>query len=180
MEDSKIMQAHGISRTLVITQAAIIAALYTVLTLIANLFGLASGVIQVRISEALTVLPFLSFAGVPGVTIGCLVSNIVTGSDIFDIIFGTLATLIGAIGTWYIGILFRKTEKNLLKFLSPLPPIIANTIIVPFVLTYAYHMQDGIPFLMLTVGAGEVISCGILGLILLTALYPIRNKVFRA
>ena len=89
MEDSKIMQAHGISRTLVITQAAIIVALYTVLTLIANLFGLASGVIQVRISEALTVLPFLSFIGIPGVTIGCLISNIVTGADIFDIIFGT-------------------------------------------------------------------------------------------
>ena len=66
-----------------------------------------------------------------------------------------------------------------MKFLSPLPPIISNTIIVPFVLTYAYGIADGIPFLMLTVGAGEVISCGILGLILLTALYPIRNKVFR-
>lgn len=179
MEELKAMRVQGMSRTLVITQAAIIAALYTVLTILASLLGLSSGAIQVRFSEALTILPFFSFAGVPGVTIGCLVSNIVTGSDIFDIIFGTLATFIGAVGTWYIGILFRKTEKNLLKFLSALPPIIANTIIVPFVLTYAYHMQDGIPFLMLTVGAGEVISCGILGLILLTALYPIRNKVFR-
>ena len=112
-------------------------------------------------------------------TIGCLVSNIVIGSDIFDIIFGTLATFIGAVGTWYIGILFKKTGKNFLKFLSPLPPIIANTIIVPFVLAYAYHVPDGIPFLMLTVGAGEVISCGILGLIVLTALFPIRDKVFR-
>ena len=179
MEELKAMRVQGMSRTLVITQAAIIAALYTVLTILASLLGLSSGAIQVRFSEALTILPFFSFVGVPGVTIGCLVSNIVTGCDIFDIIFGTLATFIGAVGTWYIGILFRKTEKNLLKFLSALPPIIANTIIVPFVLTYAYHVPDGIPFLMLTVGAGEVISCGILGLILLTALYPIRNKVFR-
>ena len=178
MEELKAMRVQGMSHTLVITQAAIIA-LYTVLTILASLLGLSSGAIQVRFSEALTILPFFSFAGVPGVTIGCLVSNIVTGSDIFDIIFGTLATFIGAVGTWYIGILFRKTEKNILKFLSPLPPIIANTIIVPFVLAYAYHVPDGIPYLMLTVGAGEVISCGILGLILLTALYPIRDKIFR-
>ena len=179
MEELKAMRVQGMSRTLVITQAAIIAALYTVLTIFAASLNLASGAIQVRFSEVLTILPFFSFAGVPGVTIGCLVSNIVIGSDIFDIIFGTLATFIGAVGTWYIGILFKKTGKNILKFLAPLPPIIANTIIVPFVLAYAYHVPDGIPFLMLTVGAGEVISCGILGLILLTALYPIRNKVFR-
>ena len=177
MEDSKIMQAHGISRTLVITQAAIIVALYTVLTLIANLFGLASGVIQVRISEALTVLPFLSFIGIPGVTIGCLISNILTGADIFDIIFGTLATFIGAMGTWYLGILFKKTKRRFLKFLSPIPPIVANMIIVPLVLTYAYHVPDGIPFLMLTVGIGEIISCGILGLLLLSVLYPIWHKI---
>ena len=105
MEELKAIRVQGMSRTLVITQAAIIAALYTVLTILASLLGLSSGAIQVRFSEALTILPFFSFAGVPGVTIGCLVSNIVTGSDIFDIIFGTLATLIGAIGTWYIGIL---------------------------------------------------------------------------
>ena len=173
MEELKAMRVQGMSRTLVITQAAIIAALYTVLTIFAASLNLASGAIQVRFSEVLTILPFFSFAGVPGVTIGCLVSNIVIGSDIFDIIF------VGAVGTWYIGILFKKTEKNIFKYLSPLPPIIANMVIVPFVLTYAYHMPDGIPFLMLTVGAGEVISCGILGLILLTALYPIRDKIFR-
>lgn len=179
MEELKAIRVQGMSRTLVITQAAIIAALYTVLTIFAASLNLASGAIQVRFSEVLTILPFFSFAGVPGVTIGCLVSNIVIGSDIFDIIFGTLATFIGAVGTWYIGVLFRKTGKNILKFLSPLPPIIANTIIVPFVLAYAYHVSDGIPFLMLTVGAGEVISCGILGLLVLTALFPIRDKIFR-
>ena len=178
MEKTNFM-TKGRIRVLTIVLAGIIAALYSVLTVLAASLNLASGAIQVRFSEVLTILPFFSFAGVPGVTIGCLVSNIVIGSDIFDIIFGTLATFIGAVGTWYIGILFKKTGKNILKFLAPLPPIIANTIIVPFVLAYAYHVPDGIPFLMLTVGAGEVISCGILGLILLTALYPIRDKVFR-
>ena len=178
MEDSKIIQAHGISRTLSIALAGVTAALYAVLTIFAAILNLASGAIQVRFSEALTILPFFSFAGVPGVTIGCLVSNIVIGSNIFDIIFGTLATFIGALGTWYIGVLFRKTGKKSLKFLSPLPPIVSNTIIVPLVLTYAYGVPDGIPFLMLTVGIGEVISCGILGLLLVSALYPVWNKIF--
>jgi len=176
MEDSKIM-SQGRTHTLSIALAGVTAALYAVLTIFAASLNLASGAIQVRFSEALTILPFFSFAGVPGVTIGCLVSNIVIGSNIFDIIFGTLATFIGALGTWYIGVLFRKTGKKSLKFLSPLPPIVANTIIVPLVLTYAYGVPDGIPFLMLTVGIGEVISCGILGLLLVSALYPIWNKI---
>ena len=181
MEDSKSIGMHGISsRTLLIVLAAIIAALYTVLTLLANFLGLASGPIQLRFSEALTILPFFGFAGVPGVTLGCLISNIVTGADIFDIIFGTLASFIGALCTWYIGILFRRTGNKFLKVLSPVPPIASNTIIVPLVLTYAYHVPDGIPFLMLTVGAGEVISCGILGLLLLSALSPVIAKISRA
>ena len=178
MEDSKVLMP-GMSRTLTVTQAAIIAALYTVLTIFAASLNLASGAIQVRFSEVLTILPFFGFAGVPGVTLGCLISNIIIGSNIFDIIFGTFATFIGAIGTWYIGKLFRESEKNILKFLAPLPPIMANTIIVPLVLTYAYGVPDGILFLMLTVGIGEIISCGILGILLMSVLYPIKNKVFR-
>ena len=178
MEDSKVLMP-GMSRTLTVTQAAIIAALYTVLTIFAASLNLASGAIQVRFSEVLTILPFFGLAGVPGVTLGCLISNIIIGSNIFDIIFGTFATFIGAIGTWYIGKLFRESEKNILKFLAPLPPIMANTIIVPLVLTYAYGVPDGILFLMLTVGIGEIISCGILGILLMSVLYPIKNKVFR-
>ena len=85
---------------LYLTQAAMIAALYVVLTMIANALGIASGNIQVRFSEALTVLPFLTPAAVPGLFIGCLIANLVTGAMLPDIIFGSLATLIGAIGTW--------------------------------------------------------------------------------
>lgn len=174
MEKTNLM-TKGRIRVLTIVLAGIIAALYSVLTVLAASLNLASGAIQVRFSEVLTILPFFGFAGVPGVTIGCLISNIIIGSNIFDIIFGTFATFIGALGTWYIGILFKKTGNKNLKFLSPLPPIISNTIIVPFVLTYAYGIADGIPLLMLTVGAGEVISCGILGLLLLSALYPFKK-----
>ena len=154
-----------------IAQAGIIAALYVVFTLIANAAGLASGAIQVRISEALTVLPFFTNAAVPGLFVGCLLSNILGGCVIWDIIFGSIATLLGALGTYAI-------RKKLPDWCAAIPPIIANTLIVPFVLAYAYEVPDSIPYLMLTVGAGEVISCGILGILLLKLLKPHRNVIF--
>ena len=154
-----------------LAQASIIAALYVVFTLIANAAGLASGVIQVRISEALTVLPFFTPAAIPGLFLGCLLSNIIGGCVIWDIIFGSLATLLGALGTYAI-------RKKLPDWCAAIPPIIANTLIVPFILSYAYEVPDSIPFLMLTVGAGEVISCGILGILLLKLLKPHRNVIF--
>lgn len=140
-----------------LTTAAIIAALYVVLTLISSALGIASGVIQVRISEALTILPCFTVAAVPGVTIGCLLANFVTGAPLPDVIFGTLATLIGVIGA-------RLLKKK--PFLAPLPTILANAIIIPFVLRFAYGVPDAIWFMFLTVGAGEVISAGILGILL--------------
>lgn len=152
-----------------LTQGAIIAALYIVLTFIANAFGLANGTIQVRFSEALTILPYFTPAAIPGLSIGCLLSNILTGCTIFDIVFGTLATLIGAIFTY----LLRKY-----KFLAPIPPIVANVLIIPPVLKIAYGATDALPFLMFTVGLGEVISCGIFGMILLFALNKRRNVIF--
>lgn len=155
---------------LFITQAAMIAAIYVVLTLAISAFGLASGAIQVRISEALTILPFFTPAAIPGLFIGCLISNTVTGCALLDIIFGSIATLLGALGTYAL----RK-----FKWAAPIPPILANTIIVPFVLQYVYELPGGIPFFMLTVGAGEVISCGILGMILLFALNRYRTVLFK-
>lgn len=144
-----------------ISQSAIIAALYVVLTFVANAMGLASGAIQIRLSEALTILPFFTPAAIPGLFIGCLISNILVGGVIWDIIFGSLATLFGALGTYFL----RKY-----KWLAPFPPIISNMLIVPFVLIYAYGIQDALPYLMLTVGIGEVISAGVLGMLLLKSL----------
>ena len=158
-------------KALFITQAAAIAAIYTLLTCFAGAIGLANGSIQLRFSEALTVLPFFTPAAIPGLFIGCVLSNILTGCVIWDIIFGSLATLIGAVGTY----LLRKRSC----YLAPLPPIIANTLIVPFVLSYAYGVPDGIPFLMLTVGAGEILSCGVLGIVLIKALSPVKNRLFQ-
>ena len=150
-------------------EAAVIAALYVVLTVFINAFNLANGNIQIRISEALTVLPYFTPAAVPGLTIGCLLSNTFTGALPPDIIFGTLATLLGALGSYFL-------RKN--KWLVPIPPIVANTIIVPYVLRYAYGINLSIPFMMLTVGIGEIISCYILGMLLLNALDKVGKPLF--
>ena len=132
-----------------ITQAAMIAALYVVLTLFINTFNLASGAIQIRISEALCVLPIFTPAAIPGLFIGCVISNILTSATIWDIVFGSLATLIGAFGTYWL----RKT-----KFIFTLPPVVAN---------------------MFTIGIGEIISICILGYLLSKLLYKYRNVIFR-
>ena len=151
-----------------LTQAAMIAAIYVVLTFVANAFGLANYAVQVRFSEALTILPILTPAGIPGLFIGCLISNILTGCAIPDIIFGSLATLIGAFGT-------RALKSN--RFLAVLPPIAANAIIVPLILKYAYGLEP-LWFSFLTVTAGEIISCGVLGLLLAFALNKYRKQIF--
>lgn len=155
---------------LFLTQAAMIAALYVVLTYIANLFGLASGVIQIRLSEMLCILPVFTPAAIPGLFIGCLLSNILTGCVIWDILFGSLATLAGAIGTY----LLRNH-----RFVFTLPPVAANMIVVPLVLQYAYGVPDAIWYLAVTVGAGEVISICILGMLLYKVLYRQRKAIFR-
>ena len=157
------------SKIIYITQAALIAALYTVLTMLAAGFDLASGAVQVRFSEALTILPFFTPAAIPGLTIGCLLSNTLTGCALPDIIFGTLATFLGAVGSYAL-------RKN--RWLCALPPIISNMLIIPFILTYAYHIPGGVPLFMLTVGLGELISCMVLGQLLLQVLLPLRGKIF--
>lgn len=149
------------SKVRFMAQAAAIAAIYVVLTLMTNMFGLANGAIQVRISEALTVLPCIIPAAVPGLFIGCLISNLMTGAAALDIIFGSLATLIGAVFTYIL-------RKN--KALSPIPPIISNTLIIPLVLAFVYQFEGSIWYFMITVGIGEIISCGVLGYLLLIAL----------
>lgn len=151
------------------TQAAMIAAIYVVLTYVFAPFSF--GEIQVRISEALTILPVFTPAAIPGLFVGCLIGNILGGAILPDIILGSIATLIGAFFTYQL--------RNRNQFLAPLPPVIANTVIVPFVLYYGYGVTLPIPFMMLTVGVGEVLSCGVLGMVLYFALKKYKNIVFR-
>ena len=128
------------------TQAAIIAALYVILTFLAAALGISSGVIQVRFSEALTILPLFTPAAIPGLFLGCLISNLLTGACLIDIVFGSLTTLLAA----FISYKIRKY-----KYAVCVPPIIANTLFIPLILRFGYGMtDDSIPFMMLTVGAG--------------------------
>jgi uncharacterized membrane protein len=153
--------------TAFITHAAAIAAIYVVLTLI--FAPISYGEVQVRISEALTILPFFTPAAIPGLFIGCLIANFLGGSIILDVIFGSIATLIGAAGTYLL-------RNN--RWLAPLPPIISNTIIVPLVLRYGYGVPLPIPMLMLFIAIGEIISCYVLGEIVLSALLRYREYIF--
>ena len=151
-----------------IAQAGIIAAIYVALVL---LFApISFNVIQFRIAEALAILPYFTPAGIPGVTIGCLIGNLIGMGEPLDIIFGTLATLIGAFGSYAL-------RRN--KGLVPIPPILSNTIIIPWVLRFAYGVPDAIPYLMLTVGIGEVLAIYVLGMILLLTLERLPKKYFR-
>ena len=149
-----------------VAYGGVIAALYVVLTLLINAMGLANGAIQVRISEALTILPVFTAAAVPGVSLGCVLANVLTGCALWDVVFGSLATLLGALGT-------RMLRNR--PLLAWIPPVISNMFIVPVVLQKVYGVPETFWYLMLTVGAGEVISCGVLGLLLYFALKRIPN-----
>lgn len=153
-----------------IAQAGIIAALYVVLTLLANALGLANYAIQVRFSEALTILPYFTPAAIPGLFVGCLLSNTLTGCAPLDIVFGSFATLAGAIGTHVL-------RQH--KWLAPVPPIIANIIVVPLVLAYVYKFEGSLLFFAATVGIGEIISCGVFGMTLLSILNRYADQIFR-
>ena len=149
--------------------AALIAALYVALTWVTAQLGLASGIIQFRLSEAMCILSVFTPAAIPGLTLGCLISNLLTACHPMDILFGSLATLIGAVG----GYLLRK-----LPYLAPLPTVLANAIIVPFVLKFAYELEGGLAYFALTVGIGEVVCAYIGGILLYQALKPHKNKLF--
>ncbi len=156
------------SKVRFMTEAALIAAIYVVLCVV--FAPISYGEIQVRIAEALVILPYFTPAAIPGLFIGCFLSNMLGGSILLDMVFGSIATLIGAIGSWYL----RRS-----KVLILLPPIISNILIVPFVLRYGYGVNLPIPFMMLTVGVGEVLAVGVLGSVLLRALERYRGVIFR-
>ena len=156
-------------KVLRITQGAVIAALYVVLTLV--FAPISFGPVQVRIAEALCILPMFPPAAIPGLFIGCLIANLIGGGIMLDVIFGSIATLIGAV----LGYMLRSN-----RWLVPLPAIIANTLIVPFVLRYGYGVVDiAIPVLMFQIMVGEIAGCFVLGEILCTALQKNADRIFK-
>ena len=162
MEKTNTKTIYGVA------YGAAIAAVYTVLTMV--FAPISFGPVQFRISEILCVLPFFKPSAVPGLFVGCFLSNLLCGAAGLDIVFGSLATLIGAVGSFYLG------KKS--KWLVAVPPILANTVIIPWVLRFAYGSQDLIPFAMLTVGIGEVLAIGVLGNLLLLTQERYRNFIF--
>ncbi len=154
-------------KTRFIASSSLIASLYILLTYLSFLAGLSGeGLVQCRLSESLCVLPAFTPAAIPGLAAGCFLSNILTGGAAWDIVFGSLATLIGALITYW----FRR-----FKFFSPIPPIAVNTAIIPFVLKYAYGIPNGLPVLAGFVFAGEAISCGIFGSLIAVTLEKTKS-----
>ena len=162
------MQNQRSKRILFLCRGALVAALYVVLTFLAKFLGLDSGPIQVRFSEMLCILPIFMPSSIWGITVGCFLSNILVGAHWLDILIGPIATLIGALGTYAL----RK-----IKWLAPLPAVLSNAIIIPFVLSYAYGAEEAIPLLMLTVGIGEVISVYGLGGLFMVSAKNFLNKL---
>ena len=144
-----------------LTRGAMIAACYVVLTYLSNLFGLANGAIQFRISEALCILPIFLPEAVPGLFVGCFISNLITAFNVFDVIFGSIATLLGAIGARLLRVL-----PSRFLWAATLPTVLANMLIVPPVLIFAYGATDAYLWLVLTVGIGEAVCAGIGGTVL--------------
>jgi len=145
--------------------AGIIAAIYTVMSLLSSVFGIAYGPIQCRFSEALTVLPFFLPEAIPGLFIGCVVSNIMSTVGPLDLILGSLATLLAALWT--------SRVRN--KWMAPLPPVLCNAVIIGAMIAwYEVGFTDAFwgmfAFNALTVGIGQMIACYGLGLLLMKAL----------
>ena len=154
-------------KTMNLAYGGLLAAIYTAITYAT--IAVSFGPIQFRISEALCILPVFSPAAIPGLFVGCLLANFMAGAAPMDVVFGSLATLIGAIGT------YRMRRAGVL---SALPPIVANAAIIPFVLRFAYGAEELIPFMMLTVGIGEALAVGVLGNLLRVALQKYGSRFF--
>jgi uncharacterized membrane protein len=155
-------------KTQFLTEAAIIAAIYTVLVFIFQWSSF--GPVQFRIAEALTILPYFTPAAIPGVTIGCFLSAVFAGADVLDMVFGSLATLVAALLSY---------SLRRYKYLVPIPPIVVNALVIPWVLKAAYGEAQPIPLMMLSIGASQLLAAGVLGMLLLLALERVRHIIFK-
>lgn len=146
--------------TAFVTQGAVIAALYVALTMLSQALGLTSLTVQLRFSEALCVLPLFTSAAVPGLTIGCVLANLLLASAPWDTVFGSFATFLGAIVCFYASReLKRAGKRRLAILLSPIPNVLSNTLILPFIIKWVYFDEMSIPLIALLVLAGEAASC---------------------
>lgn len=154
-----------------IAQGGVIAALYIVLTVL--LSPISFGIVQFRISEALCILPCLNVMAVPGLFVGCLVSNLISGAPVYDVVFGSLATLLAATLT------YGMKRKNMNRWLYPLPAVILNGVVVGLLLKFLYEVPVALPLAMLSVGAGEAAVLYLLGMPLLRILEEKNLQVLK-
>ena len=154
--------------TLMLAQGGLIAALYVALTLI--FAPISYGEVQLRVAEALTILPLFTPAAIPGLFVGCIIANLLGGGVMLDVILGSIATLIGAIGGWML-------KGN--RWLVPIPAIVANAILIPIVLKYGYGLDFPFILEMGYIALGEIGGCYILGELLASALMPVKHKLFK-
>lgn len=160
----------GKTKNLVV--AAVIAAVYTVLTIFPGLSMFSFGAIQFRVSEALCVLPIFTPAAIYGLTIGCFISNILSSAGPLDMVFGTLATLLATVCTYRM--------RKLHPAVAVIPPVLFNGVIVGFMITYFYtdtagRFMEVLLFNMSTVALGELGVCYLLGLPLVKILKNHKN-----
>ncbi|MDR2752750.1 MAG: QueT transporter family protein [Oscillospiraceae bacterium] len=165
------------TKTLFLAQAAVIAALYTAVTLCPGISAISFGPVQFRIAESLTILPALSFAAVPGLAVGCILANaggLALGANIagaWDILFGSAATLLAALCSYWL----RNVRFKGLPALSALPPVLFNGLVVGAELSIAFRL----PFWLTAgeVALGELAVVAVLGLPLLLLLQ--KTKIFK-
>ena len=158
----KKLDQHG--KTMFIVRSAVIAALYAALTL--ALYPISFGAVQFRVSEALTLLPIVMPEAIPGLFVGCLVSNLIGSATPWDIIFGSLATLIAAILTY-------ATRRT--KILAAFWPVLCNTVIVGLVLALTLDLP--VFLTMGEVGLGELAVVYTVGMAMLAALKRVPKKL---
>lgn len=160
-------KAGELTQTQMVAQGAIIAAIYVVLTM---LFApISFGPVQIRVAEALTILPMFTPAAVPGLFLGCIIANTLGGGIMLDVIFGSIATLIGAV-------LGRMLREH--RWLVPIPAIVSNAVIVPLVLRYGYGVNLPLPALVLYITLGEIAGCYVLGQLLAQVLLRYGGRIF--
>lgn len=153
---------------LYIAQSSAIAAIYVVLTM---LFApISFGAVQVRVAEALTILPLFTSAAIPGLFVGCLLANLLGGGVIWDVVFGSLATLVGAA----LGFVLRRN-----RWLVPIPAVAANTIVVPLVLRYGYGIEIPLALMALYIAVGEIAGSYLLGELLAGILLRRKKQIFK-
>jgi uncharacterized membrane protein len=152
-----------------LAQGAIIAAVYALLTLFIAPFS--SGLIQCRVSEAMSVLPYFTFSAVPGLFIGCVIANLLVGATVYDVVFGSLATLLAAYITYWM-------RNRVSKYLAPLPSVVVNALVVGWLLTSIYGFDVSFWVAAGYVAIGQSIACFALGIPLMKLLERFRGKLF--